>query len=76
MFNNILKISLHKNTSKRLYELLNLIIKPIKEAYNRQKNAQQTVFDDEPLMNASYELDFNVLRDEMFLQFAKQIMGN
>jgi hypothetical protein len=27
-------------------------------------------------MNSSYELEYNVLRDEMFLQLAKQIMGN
>jgi hypothetical protein len=76
MFNCILKISLFKNTSQKLFELLNTIIKPIKEAYNKEKASMKSVFDDEPLMNSSYELDYNVLRDEMFLQLAKQIMGN
>ena len=27
-------------------------------------------------MSSSYDSDYNVLRDEMFLQFAKQLMGN
>lgn len=33
MFNNVLKVSLFKNTSKKLYELLNLLLKPLREAY-------------------------------------------
>jgi hypothetical protein len=56
MFNCILKISLFKNTSQKLFELLNTMIKPIKEAYNKEKASMKSVFDDEPLMNSSYDL--------------------
>jgi hypothetical protein len=75
-FNNLLKIGHNKNTSKPMIELINSIVKSIRETYYAEKKNVSTVFEGEPTIIVDYSWDHNIIKDEIFMQFIKQIMMN
>lgn len=74
-FNNILKIGKDKNTTRSVLSMINDILKPIRESYSRSQKVS-TVFDGEPSLVVDYSWSHNIVKDEIFLQFIKQIMMN
>ena len=75
-FNCLLKIGSHKRTSKTEFDLLNIMAKIITDSYKKQAEMVEDIFEDEPVMPSDYSSHHNIIKDEIFIQFIKQIMGN
>ena len=76
IFNNILKLGRDKNSSKSKLELLNEIVKYIRESYFMEKEKVANVIDNEPALIVDYSWEHNIVKDEVFIQIIKQLMDN
>ena len=75
-FNCLLKIGLDKGTSKSKAELVNIIVEPILSSYRAEQDKVRKVFEGEPTVITDYSWAHNAVKDEVFLQFVKQMMLN
>ena len=74
-FNNLLKIGKDKNTTRSVVSMINDILQPVRQSYAKSQKVA-TLFDGEPSLVTDYSWSHNIVKDEMFLQFIKQMMMN